>query len=219
MELIELKTQIRKSSGNGPARVLRRQGHIPAVLYGPGKEPIMLSVEKSAFEQALKKGKASQILLSLIIKNGRNKKRTAMIKELQTTPVSRDFLHIDFYEVAMDRKIRVNVSVVPIGHAIGVEEGGILQVVRRELEVLCLPTNIPEAFEIDITALNIGDSIHVEDIPHDEDVEILADVNFTVITVSSPKVEEVEEPEEAEEGEEAEAEEGAEEASEPETED
>ena len=142
-----------------------------------------------------------------------------MIKELQTTPVSRDFLHIDFYEVAMDRKIRVNVSVVPIGHAIGVEEGGILQVVRRELEVLCLPTNIPEAFEIDITALNIGDSIHVGDIPHDEDVEILADVNFTVITVSSPKVEEVEEPEEAEEGEEAEAEEGAEEASEPETED
>ena len=219
MELIELKTQMRKSSGNGPARALRRQGHIPAVLYGPGKEPILLSVEKSAFEQVLKKGKASQILLSLIIKNGRNHKRTVMIKELQTTPVSRDFLHIDFYEVAMDRKIRVNVSVVPIGHAIGVEEGGILQVVRRELEVLCLPTNIPEAFEIDITALNIGDSIHVEDIPHDEDVEILADVNFTVITVSSPKVEEVEEPEEAEEGEEAEAEEGAEEASEPETED
>ena len=219
MELIELKTQMRKSSGNGPARALRRQGHIPAVLYGPGKEPILLSVEKSAFEQVLKKGKASQILLSLIIKNGRNKKRTVMIKELQTTPVSRNYLHIDFYEVAMDRKIRVNVPVVPIGQAIGVEEGGILQVVRRELEVLCLPTNIPEAFEIDITALDIGDSIHVEDIPHDEDVEIPVEVNFTVITVSSPKVEAIEEAEEAEEGEEAEAEEGAEEAPEPEAED
>jgi large subunit ribosomal protein L25 len=218
LELIELTTQIRKTSGNGPARTLRRQGHIPAVLYGPGKDPVLLSVEKSAFEQVLKKGKASQILLSLIIKNGRNKKRTAMIKELQTTPVSRNYLHIDFYEVAMDRKIRVNVPVVPIGNAKGVEEGGILQVVRRELEVFCLPTNIPETFEIDITDLEIGDSVHVEDIPHDEDVEIPAEVNFTVITVSSPKVEEVEEPEEVEEGEEAEAEEGAEEAAEPEAE-
>ena len=218
MELIELTTQIRKTSGNGPARALRRDGHIPAVLYGPGQDPVMLTVEKSAFEQALKQGKASQILLSLTIKNGRNKKRTAMIKELQMTPVSRNYLHIDFYEVAMDRQIRVNVPVVPIGNAKGVEEGGILQVVRRELEVLCLPTSIPESFEIEISELGIGDSIHVEDIPHDEDVEIPADVNFTVITVSSPKVEEVEEPEELEEGEEVEGEEGDEEAAEPEAE-
>ena len=143
-----------------------------------------------------------------------------MIKELQTTPVSRDYLHIDFYEVAMDRKIRVNVPVIPLGNAKGVEEGGILQVVRRDLEVLCLPTNIPEAFEIDISDLEIGDSIHVEDIPHDEDVEIPTEVNFTVITVSSPKIEEVEEPEELEEGEEVEGEEGADEQeAEPEAED
>jgi large subunit ribosomal protein L25 len=122
-------------------------------------------------------------------------------------------LHIDFYEVAMDRKIRINVPVVPIGKAKGVELGGILQVIRRELEVLCLPTNIPASFEVDITELDVGDSVHVEDIPHGEDVEIPADVNFTVITVVSPKVEEeVEEEVELEEGEEVAEDEDQEEA-------
>ncbi len=202
MEIIELKTQIRKTTGNGPARALRRQGRIPAILYGPAKESLLLTVEKAELELALKNRSVGQIVLNLIIQNGKESKHTAMIKELQTHPVTRNYFHIDFYEVAMDRKITVNVPVIPTGTAKGVELGGVLQIVRRELEVMCLPTNIPKAFEIDTTDLDIGDSIHVEDIPHDEDVEIPADVNFTVIAVLSPKVEEIEEEEaEVEEGE------------------
>jgi len=207
LEIIELKTQIRKTTGNGPARALRRQGRIPAVLYGPGQKPVLLSVDKNELEGVVKGRQVSQLLLNLIIQNGRNRKRTAMIKELQANPVTRNFLHVDFYEVAMDRKIRVSVPVVPLGKAKGVENGGILQVIRRELEVLCLPSSIPEKFEIDISHLDIGDAIHVEDIPRGENVEIPADTNFTMITVVAPKVEaevvteeEVEGEEEAQKG-------------------
>ena len=131
-----------------------------------------------------------------------------MIKEYQVHPVSRNYLHVDFYEIAMDRKIRVRVPVVTKGKPRGVELGGMLQVVRRDLEVLCLPQEVPEAIEVDVTELDIGDSIHVEKIPLEGDVEIPAEVNFTVVTILSPKVEalpeeEEEEVEEVEEGEEA----------------
>ena len=204
MEPIELKTTVRTSTGNSPARALRRQGRIPAVLYGPGKAPVLLSIDKTALEQVLKKGETGQLLLNLVIQNGKKSKKIAMIKELQTNPVSRGFLHVDFYEIAMDRKIRVNVPVTTKGIANGVEIGGTLQIVRRELEVLCLPGDIPETFEIDISDLDIGESVHVEEIPCGEGVEIQADTNFTVITVVSPTKEP--EPEEEVEAEDAEAE-------------
>lgn len=217
MEIIDLKTKVRNSTGNGPARELRRQGQIPAVLYGPGKETVSLSIDEHAFEKILKTRQISHLLLNLTIQNGEESKRTAMIKELQKHPVSRAYLHIDFYEISMDRKIRVNVPVITTGKAVGVEHGGVLQVVRRELEVLCLPNQIPASFEVDISNLDIGDAIHVEDIPHTEGVEVPADVNFTVITVLSPKKEAAAEEAEEAAGEaegEAEAAEGEETAEE-----
>jgi large subunit ribosomal protein L25 len=194
--------------GNGPARVLRRAGQIPAVLYGRRTEPILLSVNTKDFEQILKKGSFGQFILTLVIQNGKKLTKPAMIKELQTHPVSGNLIHIDFYEVDMKRKIKVMVPVVTTGQSVGVEEGGLLNIVRRELEVFCLPGDIPESFEIDITDLTIGDSIHLDEVPLGEDVEVATDVNYTVVTVLSPKVEEepVEEEEEELEG----AEEGAE---------
>jgi large subunit ribosomal protein L25 len=197
LELIELKANIRNSVGNSQARALRRAEKMPAVLYGPGTEPVLLSVSVKDLEKALKKSTASQAILNLTIHNGENTSRTAMIKELQTHPVSRNYLHVDFYEISMDRKISVKVPVIVKGKSRGVEEGGILQIIRRELEILCLPTEIPETIEIDITDLDIGDSIHVKEIPFKGDIEIPVDVNFTVITIVSPKAE-VEEVEEAE---------------------
>lgn len=211
MELIELKANIRNSVGKSQARALRREEKMPAVLYGPGTEPVLISVSVKDLEKALKRSTASQAILNLTIHNGENTSRTAMIKELQLHPVSRDYLHVDFYEISMDRKIWVKVPVTVKGKSRGVEEGGILQIIRRELEILCLPTAIPETIELDITDLDIGDSIHVKEIPLQGDIEIPEDVNFTVITIVSPKaeVEEVEEVEEGEEGEEG-AEEGEE---------
>ncbi|MEA3280156.1 MAG: 50S ribosomal protein L25/general stress protein Ctc [Thermodesulfobacteriota bacterium] len=203
MELIELKTNIRTSVGDGPARALRRNKQIPAVLYGRGTETVLLSVDISKLERVLKKSAVSQLLLNLVIQNGETYTKTAMVKELQTHPVSRDFLHIDFYEIAMERKIKVNVPVITKGKSEGVELGGMLQIIRRELEVLCLPLEIPESIEIDITDLGIGDSVHVNEISLEGDAEMQADVNFTVLTILSPKTAEEEEVSEEEEGEEA----------------
>ncbi len=205
MELIELNANIRTTVGNGPARRLRQSGQLPAVLYGPGAEPVLLSVNISDFDQVLKKSGASQLLLNLVIQDSETYTRSAMVKELQTHPVSRNFLHVDFYEIAMDRKIKVKVPIVTTGMAKGVELGGVLQIIRREIEVLCLPFEVPESFEIDIADLDIGDSIHVRDISQEGEIEFLEDENFTVVTLLVPKIEEEEEPTEEEEEEAEEA--------------
>ena len=205
MENIELQATVRKSVGNGPARVLRRAGQTPAVLYGRKTEPVLLSVNTKDLEQILKQGNFGQFILNLVIQNGQKVTKAAMIKELQTHPLSGSLIHIDFYEVDMKRKIKVMVPIITTGKSVGVEEGGMLNIVRRELEVFCLPGDIPESIEIDISELAIGDSIHLEDLPLGENVEISSDVNYTVVTVLSPKAEEAaveEEGAELEEGEE-----------------
>ena len=207
MELIELKTNIRTTVGNGPARRLRQTGQIPAVFYGPKTESVLLSVNKSDFDLVLKKGRIGQLILNLVIQNnGETYTRPAMIKELQVHPVSRKFLHIDFYEIDMDRKITAGVPVVTTGLSVGVERGGILQIVRRELEVQCLPFEVPESIKIDVTDLDMGDSVHLEDISLDGEVEFLGESNLTVVTVLTPKIEEEPEEEEEEELEEEDAE-------------
>ena len=211
MEQIDLKAQVRKTTGKGLARALRREGRIPAVLYGPKTDSMMLSIDFKEFEQIVKKANVGSVLLNLQIQNGETLTRPAMIKELQTNPVSGAFVHVDFYEIDMQRKINVSVPVVTRGKSAGVEEGGLLQIVRREIELFCLPTAIPESIEVDISELTIGDSIHIREITLPGDVELPEDIDFTVITVLAPKVEEeVVEEEELEEGEEAAEEEGAE---------
>ena len=212
MEQININATVRKTTGNSPARGMRRDGHMPAVLYGPNTEPILLSVNIKELEQILKKGNIGSIIFNLIIQNGKKITKPAMIKELQSHPVSGNYLHVDFYEIDMKRKINVMIPVVAKGKAKGVELGGLLQVVRRELEVFCLPGDIPHAIEIDITDLDIGDAIHIEELKLGDNIEFAADPNVTVVTVLSPKMEAVEAEEEeaaeeAEEGEEGEAEE------------
>ncbi len=210
MEQIDLKAQVRKATGKGVARTLRRERRIPAVLYGPQTDSMLLSIDFKEFETIVKKANIGSVLLNLQIQNGETSTRPAMIKELQTHPVTGAFLHVDFYEIDMQSKIKVSVPVVTRGKAAGIEEGGLLQIVRRELEVLCLPIAIPDAIEVDVTDLGIGDSIHVEEIPLTGDIEILEDVDSTVVTVLAPRVEEVEVEEELLEGEEEAVEEGAE---------
>jgi len=190
LELIQLKAKTRKSVGNSPARALRRSGEIPGVIYGPGKETVLLAVSTKELEDILKKSNVGQVILNLEIQNGGLHTRTAMIKELQFHPVSRKYLHVDFYEIAMDRKIKVKVPVVTRGIAKGIDFGGMLQVIQREIEVMCLPVGIPKSIEIEISELNIGDSIHVSDIALPEGVELPADVNYTVVTVLATKAEE-----------------------------
>ena len=160
---------------------------------------MMLSLDGHEFDLLIKQGNIGQTVFNIVIDDGKITK-SAMVKELQAHPVSQAFLHVDLYEISMDRKIRVNVPVITTGVCKGVELGGMLQLIRRELEVYCYPGAIPEAITIDITELDTGDSVHVEDIHLEGDVEIPHDVNFTILTIVSTKAEVAEEGEEGEEG-------------------
>jgi large subunit ribosomal protein L25 len=190
LEIIELNASIRSKTGNSPARALRRAGMLPAVLYGPGIEAVSLTLDAKDLKNALKKGKIGQSLFNLKVGNGDGYIKTVMIKELQSHPLTHSYIHADFYEIAMDRKITVAVPVVTTGKCKGVELGGLLQVIRRELEITCLPGQIPGSVILDVSDLDVGDSIHVEDVPLPEGVEIHTDINFTIITVSAPKADE-----------------------------
>jgi large subunit ribosomal protein L25 len=149
----------------------------------------MLAVNLREFEQAVQKGNIRRTIFSLNIQNGVALTKPAVIKELQTHPVSGRFLHVDFYEIDMNRKLRVRVPIVPKGKAKGEEFGGMMQIIEREIEVLCLPQEIPEALELDVVELGIGDALHVKDIPLPAGVELPSGVNYTVVTVVSQKAE------------------------------
>lgn len=211
MDRYQITAKQREKTGKGVARALRRMGDMPAVLYGANIDSMPLSLSIHDMEILLNKVSPSQALLDLQIENGAKDKKTVMIKELQIDPVKFKYLHVDFYEVRMDQQITTTVPVAAVGTSKGVEEGGILQIIRRELEVNCLPGDIPEQIEIDITELDVGDSLHVEDIQLGEKIEIPYETNFTVLTVVSPAMEKEEEPEaeELEAGEEGEAEEAS----------
>lgn len=197
MEILDLTATMRTSVGNSPSRALRRKGNIPAVLYGPGSESVSLSISSLDLERALKKASVSQIVFNMSVQNAQTGSRTAMIKDLQIHPMSRKFLHVDFYEISKDRKITVDVPVVVKGKSKGIEEGGMLQIIRRDIEVLCLPFDVPKSIQIDITDLEIGDSIHVKDLKIDGNVEIPAETNYTILTILSTKSEEKEPGEES----------------------
>lgn len=189
MDIATLNAETRERVGKGGGRTLRRDGKIPAILYGSDIDNVLLSVNTHEFDRMFSDPKYSRGLINLEVQGSSPGARTVMIKEIQTDPVRGYFVHVDFYEVKMDQKISTTVGVTITGIAKGVETGGVLQLVRRELEVYCLPHNIPEQIVIDVAHLDMGESVHVEDIQLAGDVEIPHDTNFTVVTVVSPKME------------------------------
>jgi large subunit ribosomal protein L25 len=215
MAHVALTAHSRKGTGKGAARTLRRQALIPAVFYGPEVDPVNLSLKYRDLEKLIKTGAGENVIIDLAIETGESTlSHRAMLKEIQMDPVKQTILHVDLYEISMDKKIEVEVPITLTGTAKGVsDEGGILQQVSRTLEISCLPDNIPDSFELDVTDLNIGDSLHVSDLNIPQGIEVLVEGELTIATVVPPtKVEEIEPevPEEEEEREEVEAEEVAE---------
>jgi len=205
-----LNATLRESVGKGSSRSLRREGLAPAVVYGRALETCSLVIEPKELHRVLSSEAGLNALITLK-GDGPFDGQVVIVKDLQEDPIKRDILHVDFKSIDMKEKISVMVPVHTIGQAPGVKEGGQLQVVRHELEVDCLPTAIPNAIEVDVSALEIGDVVHIEDVPVEPGVEIPHEVNFTVVTVVGLRPEE----EELEEGAEEEiAEAGAEEAEE-----
>jgi len=205
-----LSARIRVDKGKGAARKLRREKQVPAVFYGPGSKPAMLAVNTSDLTGLLKETAGENIILGLNIESGAGvDTRTVMLKELQVHPLKPIFIHADFCEISMDKELTVNIALHLVNTPVGVTKGGILQHVRRELNVSCLPDNLVEYIDVDVSGLEVGDAVHVSDIPLPEGVKVNEEGNLTVAVVSPPTVigeeakEEVEE--EVEEGEETEA--------------
>jgi len=214
LELIELKAKTREKSGKGACRQLRNEKRIPAVVYGAKTETAMLSLDTSNFDKVIRDHGSTGLFFSLKVDDASGAERIVMLKDMQMDTFGINYLHVDLQEIDMDTKVNVVIPVEATGSSKGVKEGGLLQIIRRELEVLCKPADTPESIKIDITDLDVGDAVHVEDIDLGEAIEIPHDVNFTVLTIVVPAAEEVEEEEEFDEEEAAAAAEPAEEAAE-----
>ena len=200
-----IEVQIREGLGKGAARALRRKGLIPGIVYGHNFGPIPVQVELEEIKRLLHYESIESMLIRMRL-NGREE--TVMIKEIQRHPVTYDILHVDFHRVSLTEEVTTRVPVELVGESVGVKEGGILEFPLRELEIRCLPTEIPEHITVDVSQMKIGDSIRVGDLELKEGVTVLDDPDTVIVLIAAPVVrEEIEEAEEeAEEAEEAEPE-------------
>jgi len=189
MERAQLNVTLREGKGKGGARKIRAKGSIPAVIYGKGIETVMIEVNPKEFDQVLSGSGGKNTLLD--VKVPEHGTITAMLKDHQADNLRRQYTHLDFVKVDLKQKIRVEIPIVVTGKAEGVKEGGILEIIRRELTAICLPTAIPKGIEVDVSALKIGQSIHIDDVKLPEGLEVPRETNFTVVSVVAPKAEEV----------------------------
>lgn len=207
--VINVKRRLRM--GKSGSKAIRNEGNIPAVLYGKGSEPISIVVNPTELREALSTDAGENTLLEMHIKDGKKKiTKLSLLREVQMDYITNKSIHLDFMELDMHKSFSVKVPVKIIGKSIGVhEEKGLLEEVLREIEIECLPSDIPNVFEIDVTELHINDSIHVKDIEVSDNITVLDDPSSTVVTILTPRVEKVvveEGEEEIEEGIEAEEE-------------
>ena len=198
MAMQALKGERRTGVGKGVARKLRQTGSIPAVYYGRGEDPIVLTVGLKDLQDVIERAEGSNVIVDLKVDGDGAGDRKALIREIQRDPVGGHILHLDLQHISLTERIVVEVPVVLVGIAVGVKDGGgILEHLLREVEVECLPTDIPSKLEVDVSALNIGDSLHVSDLKA-ERVEILTEGDRAIATVVPPTV--LEEAKPAEEG-------------------
>jgi large subunit ribosomal protein L25 len=191
MKRISLSVDQRDLTGKGPARRLRGVGKVPAVLYGKKHEPIKLAVVIHDFRKLLEEA-GSNALFDLQIADGTGGTftRTALLKERQARPTDGALIHLDFLQILMDEPIEVAIPVHFVGKAVGVDKGGMFQSAVRELRVSCLPDDIPSSITIDVSALDLGHSIHVGEISFPKGVTPAQDLGLGVASVLSPKKEE-----------------------------
>ena len=208
-DVITLAASARPQSGKGPARAARRDGLVPAIIYGNDLEPVSISVERKALERQIH---VPGFFIRLVDVALDGEAHRVLPREVQFHPVSDVPLHVDFLRFSADRKITVAVPVQFLNEeeSPGLKRGGVLNIVRHEVEVLCTADNIPQIFEIDLTGLDIGDAIHASMVDLPDGVTFtITDRDFTIATVAAPTVVTEDEEAEGEEGEEIEGEEGA----------
>ena len=189
MEKLVLSADVREKTGKEIAKKLRTEGKIPAIFYGPRSETLSLMVDPKELSKTLQTEAGENVIIDLNIRKGEESfQKVVMLKEIQVHPLERALLHADFFEVSMDEMISVEVPVRLVGKAEGVKMGGILDQVLRTIQVQCLPGDIPRSIDVDVSALMIGDSIHVKELQFEKG-KILSDPNFTVASVVPPAAE------------------------------
>jgi large subunit ribosomal protein L25 len=183
----ELNVILREKAGKGVGRKLRAQGFIPAVVYGKNLESCKISVEPRALEQAVSSASGWNTLITLKGVPAVDGK-VVVLKDLSIDAIRRTMISADFHALDLTHKGSFMVPIVTVGTSVGQKTGGLLQLLRHEIEVVCLPNAVPQSIEIDVTKLEIGDVVHVAELLAPAGVEIPHDVNFTVLTVSAPQL-------------------------------
>lgn len=179
----KLQAERREGTGKGVARRLRASGKVPGVLYGQGVEPVPLSVDAREMFHVLHGAAGANALVDLTV-DGRD--HLAMAREIQRDHMHNKLIHIDFLAVSRTETITVSVPVVELGDAAGVREGGVVEHHLREISVECFPQDVPEQIEIDITDIELGDMVHVRDLPAPEGVTILSNPEDAVLSIITP---------------------------------
>jgi large subunit ribosomal protein L25 len=194
MDFVELKANLREEKGKELNKKLRKAGLVPGVVYRKGEATLSLKMDSKSLSKALRTEAGENVIIKLFVEGDKKKKeRIVVIKELQKDPVKDTLVHLDLNEISLTETLKVKVPLMAKGEAIGVkQEGGVLQHVMWEVEVECLPTNIPDKIEVDITTLKIGDTLSLKDVLFPEGVKILGDLESIVFSVEHVKaVEEV----------------------------
>ncbi len=202
MEIEKLKISTRESVGKGAAKRLRASGMVPGIIYGYKTEPVMIKTNTHDFRMTMRGLETTNPFFNIVGEDEGGKKiegNIVILKELQIHPLTHEYIHIDLHKIDMEKVLTVEVPIHFVGKAEGVKMGGILQEIRRQLDISALPTNIPEYIEVDVSELNIGDSIHLNDIKLPEGCQTEMSVNYTVVIVVAPKLYEEEVEEEVEE--------------------
>ncbi|MDF1564202.1 MAG: 50S ribosomal protein L25 [Deltaproteobacteria bacterium] len=185
-----LAATARPRTGKGSARAARREGRIPAVVYSHFSDPAAISVDPAELRKMVM-GSDHRFNTVLTLDVEGSEKKTALLKDWQVDPVSRKLLHADFVEIRLDQKLEADVPVKLVGTPKGVTNGGILSQIRREATVRCLPSDIPAILEVDVSKLDINDSLHIADVTPPEKVELVFQINFTLAVITPPEKEAV----------------------------
>ncbi|MBI2871500.1 MAG: 50S ribosomal protein L25/general stress protein Ctc [Candidatus Omnitrophica bacterium] len=190
-EKYKLKTEERSTIGSAEARRLRRGGFIPAVVYGKKEASVHLKVPRSDLERALRTGLGGNVIIDLEIRGGvKAHSKTVLVREVQQDPVTGVIQHVDFDHISLTQRIKIKVPVAVKGEAVGVvQDGGILERILWELEVECLPADIPERIEVDCSLLKMGEAIHVKDLVLASSLKVLNEPDAVVVTVVHPEKE------------------------------
>ncbi|MFA4991166.1 MAG: 50S ribosomal protein L25 [Candidatus Omnitrophota bacterium] len=189
MEFVELSANLREEKGKQPNKRIRVAGLVPAIVYRKGQETVLLKIDSKKLSRALHTDAGENVIIKLTVEGAKKQKeRIVVIKEVQRDPVKDYLVHVDFNEISLTETLKVKVPITIKGDAPGVkQEGGVLQQILWEVEVECLPTNIPEKIEVDVSGLKMGDAILLKEVRPSEGVKLFGDFEGLVVSVEHPK--------------------------------